>query len=221
VLGPGLSYPPITLTVNVAGNAGPTVTNVVTVSGGGDTSAGNNTASDPTAIAVVDPAFIDLTVTKAHENLTVGQTGVTYTVTVTNVGTAATVGTVIVTDEIPAGLTATALSGPGWACAVTPARCTRSDPLAPGASYPPITVTVTVDAGAGPTVTNVVTVSGGGDTITGNNTASDPTAISSVPIPLLSPAGLVVLVALLVLAGATSLRARQRARVVADEAGRR
>jgi len=60
--------------------------------------------------------------------------------------------------------------------------CARSDALAPGAGYPPITLTVEVAAGAGPTVTNVVTVSGGGDTSTGNNTATDPTTITSCRI---------------------------------------
>ncbi len=40
----------ITLTVNVASNAPPTVTNTATVSGGGDTNAANDSASDPTTV---------------------------------------------------------------------------------------------------------------------------------------------------------------------------
>jgi len=49
-LGAGLSYPVITLTVNVAGNAPPSVTNTVTVSGGSETNTTNNTASDVATI---------------------------------------------------------------------------------------------------------------------------------------------------------------------------
>ena len=61
---------------------------------------------------------------------------------------------------------------------------TRSDALAKGASYPPITVTVNVAADAPASVVNTVQVSGGGETNTGNDTANDPTTItppSSVP----------------------------------------
>ncbi|HSP17685.1 MAG TPA: hypothetical protein VLV78_23270 [Thermoanaerobaculia bacterium] len=44
------SYPAITVTVDVANNAPASLTNQATVSGGGDTSAANNTASDVVAI---------------------------------------------------------------------------------------------------------------------------------------------------------------------------
>jgi hypothetical protein len=58
VLAAGASYPPITLTVNVAGSAPASVTNVATVAGGGETNPSNDTASDPTIIAVlVAPRF--------------------------------------------------------------------------------------------------------------------------------------------------------------------
>ena len=108
-----------------------------------------------------------------------GQT-VTFTVTVTNVGTSPSSGTVTVTETPPAGLTITALSGTGWTCTVATRTCTRSDALAPAASYPEITVTTTVGASVAPgTVTNSAVVSGGGDSNPGNNTASDPTTITS------------------------------------------
>src|SRR3984893_252549 len=48
-LGSAAGYPPITLTVNVAGNA-TTGTNTATVSGGGDTVNSNDTANDPTVV---------------------------------------------------------------------------------------------------------------------------------------------------------------------------
>ena len=50
----------------------------------------------------------------------------------------------------------------------------------PGGSYPEITVTASVGANVAPgTVTNTAVVAGGGDTNTGNNTATDPTVITS------------------------------------------
>ncbi len=49
-----------------------------------------------------------------------------------------------VSDTLPAGLTATAISGTGWSCTLSTLTCTRSDALAAGAIYPPITVTVNV-----------------------------------------------------------------------------
>src|SRR5262249_37458762 len=47
----GASYPPITVTVNIASSAPSAVTNVAVVSGGGETNAANDTASDVTTIA--------------------------------------------------------------------------------------------------------------------------------------------------------------------------
>src|SRR4051812_45502334 len=94
----------------------------------------------------------------------------TLTLTVRNAGADPTSGTVTVTDPLPAGLTALTndynagagpvpASGPGWTCTGT--TCTRSDALAPGASYPPIKVTVRTANTAPDTVTNTPTVSGG------------------------------------------------------------
>ena len=55
--------------------------------------------------------------------------------------------------------------------------CSRSDALAPGASYEPVTITVNVAASAPASVTNTATISGGGDVNTTNNTATDVTTI--------------------------------------------
>jgi hypothetical protein len=49
-LAPGGSYPPITLTVNIPINIQNNFTNTATVSGGGETNTGNNTASDPVSL---------------------------------------------------------------------------------------------------------------------------------------------------------------------------
>ena len=126
-LAAGASFAPITLTVNVAANAPGSVTNTASVSGGADGSTNNNSASDPTTIV----GSADLQLTKSHAGVfTPGQTGATYTLTVRNSGTAASIGTVTVTDTVPAGLTATAIVGSGWTCTQPAGPCSRSDALA-------------------------------------------------------------------------------------------
>jgi len=71
-------------------------------------------------------------------NFVQGQTGATYTVTVSNDPAAtATSGTVTVTENMPTGLTLVSMAGTGWNC--SGATCTRSDVLNPGSSFPPIT----------------------------------------------------------------------------------
>ena len=136
---------------------------------------------------VIDPpptGASDLTIAKTHTpGIAIPGETVTYTVTVSNVGSAPSSGTVTVTETPPPGLTVTALSGAGWTCTVATRTCTRSDALAPGVSYSSITVTTSVGAGAAPgTVTNIAVVSGGGDPNTTNNTATDPTIIAA-PAP--------------------------------------
>lgn len=125
------------------------------------------------------PTEPDLTIAKTHVgNFTQGDVGKSYSIIVTNVGGAATTGAVTVTDSLPAGLTATAISGTGWTTTLGTLTATRSDALAAGASYPTLTITVSVSASAAASVTNTANVSGGGETITINNTATDPTTIS-------------------------------------------
>ena len=109
----GSSYPAITVTVNVANNAAASVTNTANVSGGGETNTANDSATDPTTVNQLP----DLTIVKSHTgNFSQGQVGATYSITVTNSGFSATSGTVTVTDTLPSGLTATAISGTGWTC---------------------------------------------------------------------------------------------------------
>ena len=63
--------------------------------------------------------------------------------------------TVTVTDAVPTGLTVVSASGPGWTCSGTRTRtCTRTDTLAPHASYPPITIAVTAPTNAPGVVSN-------------------------------------------------------------------
>jgi hypothetical protein len=202
----------ITLTVNVASNAAPSVTNSAAVSGGGEVNTANDTANDPTTIAP-QAGVADLTIAKTHfGNFTQGQTGATYTITVSNGGTGPTSGTVTVTETVPSGLTATAINGTGWSCIQPSGPCTRSDVLAAGASYPVITLTVNVASNAPSSVTNSATVAGGGEVNTINDTANDPTTIVApgavVPIPVISSFGWAVMVALLLITGIAAMRRR-------------
>jgi uncharacterized repeat protein (TIGR01451 family) len=106
--------------------------------------------------------------------VTPGQTA-TYTLTVSNVGDAPTRGEVVVEDPMPATISFGPPAGPGWACTQTPAfevRCTRSDPLAPGASYPPITIAGTILSVPPLGLINTSIVSGGGDVNKSNNAAT-------------------------------------------------
>ncbi len=171
------SDPAITVTVNVSTSATSPQNNTATVSGGGDVNPNDNTSTDMTTIV----AGSDLTITKSHSGSFVqGQTGVTYTIAATNSGIGPTVGTVTIVDTLPTGLTATAMTGTGWNCTLGTLTCTRSDVLAASSSYPAIILTVNVAANAPSSVTNMATVSGGGETYTAN-TASDITTIIPPP----------------------------------------
>ncbi len=83
-------------------------------------------------------------------------------------------------DSNLTGLSLVSMFGTGWTCGPpNPANtCTRSDALAPGASYPPITVLVNVGVNATSPQVNTVSVSGGGSA-TAN--ASDSTVITPAP----------------------------------------
>jgi uncharacterized repeat protein (TIGR01451 family) len=120
-----------------------------------------------------------LGITKTHTgNFTVGQTG-DYTITVSNAGALPTVGTVTVNDFLPFGMTATAINATGWTCSQLPTtfvNCTRADVLAVAASYPAITVTVSIDSNVSANVTNSANVTGGGDLST--HFANDFTTIN-------------------------------------------
>src|SRR5262249_36966763 len=109
-----------------------------------------------------------------------------YTLKTNNIGTGSTSGTVTVTDTLPTGLSATAITGSGWTCTLATLTCTRSDALAAGANYPDITLTVNVAGNAPSSVTNSATVSGGRETNTSNDSASYVTGIVSAAGPPVS-----------------------------------
>ena len=157
----------------IADGAQNNTTSAVTSSEGG---------TGPAASASVTVLAADLTIAKSHAgNFRQGQTGATYSIIASNQGLAPTVGTVSVTDSLPAALTATAIAGSGWTCTLATLTCSRADALINGASYPAITLTANVSGVAPTSVTNTAVVSGGGESTTSNDTATDLTNIDVVP----------------------------------------
>ena len=185
LLGAGNTYQAIIVTVSVGATAtSPQVNSVVVSTAAAESNTGNNTANDSTVIST-SSLLPDLTIGKSHVgSFAQGSTGNTYSVTVSNggAGDKAAGSSVTVTDAPPSGLTITAMSGTGWSCTILP-TCTRTDLLAPGGSYPAITVTVSVGATATSPQVNSVVVSTGGESNAGNNTANDSTVITSAPLP--------------------------------------
>jgi len=153
-------------TINVtpqASTAGTTVTNVASVTGGGDPDcvAAGDCVSPPVDTTIGAP---NLVIAKSGPaNATVG-VAYAYTLTVTNTGVSATADATVI-DTVPAGLTINSVV-PGF-CAAAGQNVTCTIPqvdLAVGASPVVITINVTPQAStAGTTVTNVASVTGGGD----------------------------------------------------------
>ncbi|HEX3093918.1 MAG TPA: hypothetical protein VHW72_14895, partial [Candidatus Angelobacter sp.] len=140
----------------------------------------NEGGTGNTATATVDVVTPDLTIAKIHSgNFLRPQTGATYTITVSNVGPVDSTALITMDDSLPAGLTATDISGLNWNCTLSPLQCTRGDVLVAGTSFEPITLTVNVANNAASSVTNTARVSGGGESNTANDTASDLTQIDA------------------------------------------
>ncbi len=101
VLGASASYPMITIFVNIASDAGPSLTNTATVSGGGDATPGNDTASNTVAIAQTSSE----TLTGAISSKTGAQNARVWVVTVANTAASAAAGAQIT------GITLTQIGG--------------------------------------------------------------------------------------------------------------
>ncbi len=142
--------------------------------GGGGNNGSNGGGGQPTA-----PSLAVSAVTQG--NFSSGQQGASYNINVSNKGNAATSGTVTIVDP-PTGFTVTSISGAGWTCTLSTTTCTRSDALAPGQSYPPITVKGNVTAANGTSVTIALSASGGGTSAPGTSTPSVTVAAPALSI---------------------------------------
>ena len=166
-----------------------TVSNTASVTGGGDpdcASAGS-CVSTPVDTPVVASS---LAIVKSGPAIAVVGVPYDYTVTVTNNGTAATSVIATVTDVVPAGLTigtlpAGCVTNPSGSQTVECAIAAGLSNVAPdnAASY---TIRVTPTASAGTSVSNIASVSGGGDPdcAAGCNSQSVDTTVNAPAIQI-------------------------------------
>jgi uncharacterized repeat protein (TIGR01451 family) len=161
----GVSYPAITVTVSVP-TVGVSVINNASVTGvATDANVANNLAQD--AVTIVPPLRPDLTITKTHTGSFVQGGAGTFLLHVSNIGHAdVAANSSVRVNEFPgptSGLTVTSMTGTGWACLPpfdSPSGgCVRNDTLAAGASYPLITVTVSIAPNAPASALNIANVS--------------------------------------------------------------
>lgn len=153
----GSAYPPLIVNMNVAQNAPATVSNSGSVSYGASLRANSNVIN-----VTIDPAPV-LSAKKTHVgDFIQGQPG-TWVVAITNTSTLSTAGVLTVTDSLPSGFTLDSFSGVDWTCSgATSVDCKNSDIVAGGLAYPTLNLVVNVPSSAPPTVSNTVSVSGGG-----------------------------------------------------------
>jgi hypothetical protein len=186
----GSAYPTLTLNVNVSPVSPSTISNSVTVSGGG---AASNTASDT---ITVDSAPI-LSITKSHSGTFTQGSTAQWTIQVFDISAnGATSGTVTVTDTLPAGYTLNSYTSTSslWTCAGPNAiTCTATPGIAAGVGST-IVLTVNVPANSPLSVSNVAQTYGGGDLVhTSPATAVysniDNAAVAQVPAAIALTSG--------------------------------
>ncbi len=171
----------ITINVSVASGSGQ-VTNQATLTNANDTNGANNLAT--ATGTVTTGAQPDTTITKTHSGtgFTIGTNG-TYTLTASNMGTAAATGTITVTDVLPPQLSFVSGGGGGFTCTASGQTVTCSNPAGLAANTnAPITLTVGVAGPVNPALTNTATISvAPNDANTGNQSGSDTVAINNAP----------------------------------------
>jgi uncharacterized repeat protein (TIGR01451 family) len=170
---------------------------------------------------VVAAGGTDLVVAKSHSgNFTVGVNGI-YTIAVSNIGGTASSGVITVSDLLNPNacfgcsggrdFQFVSVMGTGWSCSTQHGfpsdwilvTCSSTTVIVAGGSSTPITLTVIPNMSG--TVTNTVSVSGGGDTVLSNNTADDVTVVAAA-VPTLPQWALIALTGLLAVAGFIALR---------------
>jgi hypothetical protein len=146
-----------------------------------------NSFSVPGVVQILLGTSQGLNAVMTHDaNFAAGQSGATYNLVVSNgPPSAATSGTITVTENVPQYLTLLSMAGNGWTCPNQTDYCWRSDPLPAGGSYPAISIAVGVASNAPVSVTNQATVTYAG----ASSTASDFTTIlsSSCDLTVLGP----------------------------------
>ena len=146
--------------VTPTASAVPSVTNTASVSGGGDPTCPAAARCSSTVVTPVNAPALTMTKTASAASFSIG-TPASYTLQVSNTGTAATTAVSTITDTVPSGLTLGTLPA-GCTAAGQTVTCTIAAGLAAGSSTS-FVIPVTPTASAVPSVTNTASVSGGGD----------------------------------------------------------
>ncbi|TXI48158.1 MAG: DUF11 domain-containing protein, partial [Lysobacter sp.] len=181
----------LTIACTVSAATAASITNTATVvpptgttdpdcSGAPVTCAGGNTASAGTT---VNRPQLTLTKTATPSPFVVGQAA-SYTLQLSNTGTAATTAVATITDTIPAGLTIGTLPA-GCTAAGQTVTCTVAAGLAAGGSTS-FVIPVTPTIAATPSVTNTASVSGGGDPTCPAAARCTPSITTTVNAPQLT-----------------------------------
>jgi len=184
------SSSPFSLVVSVTSAAAPAGNNTATVTAlSPDPTPANNSAADATSIFSPGPGA-DLSITGSHTGtFGFGQMG-QYTLLVKNNGPAAASGPVVVTDQLPTGLTFVSGVAPGWLCSANrqAVTCTSAAAMPAGASS---TIALTIKlAQSACVLTNTASVSSvTPDPVLANNSSSDPTAVQCSVSPPISGGG--------------------------------
>jgi hypothetical protein len=144
-LDPGSSYPPVTITVAIPATASGQVSATAVTSTPGDTGTQPESAQSTASITPLAPA---ITVAVTAQPVVAGDPATVTLVATDNPDAGPVTGPTHVTFNVPPGYTATSAAGPGWTCTISgqTVSCTRPDPLQPGGSFPPVTVTMTTPA---------------------------------------------------------------------------
>ncbi len=178
----------ITLTVAVGRAAAPGVTNSASVSSPTtDPVPANNTDTDPTEVPLAD-----LSISKRLEGTLVANSTVTYVLEATNLGPSPSGAPIVITDDLPAGLTFVDATSTSASCTsigqVVTCRSTAS--VAVG-QVVRVDLRVRVTATAGSAIVNNATVTGDPsfgssvptDPATSNNAVSTPSSVVSSNLP--------------------------------------
>src|ERR1700687_382400 len=181
-IAPGATAGNITLTVTINSNASGSISNTATVSDPGDTDAADKSS---TATVILAP---DLSITKSHfGNFTAWANG-TLTISVNNIGSGATAGTITVSDILPSTFAYVSATGTGWTCqnAAQSVTCTNAGLIARGAATASVTLTIGVSNTASGSISNTATVSDPGDTDVSDKSSTDTVIVNAAPPPDLS-----------------------------------
>src|SRR6202034_2174959 len=185
----GASFPPVTIVVTIPGGSPSSVSPTGSV-----TTTGQPTPSQapPVSIPVtkaVPPPHLSTTITPVGTFTSPG-TG-TYQANVSDAADAGPPpGPTTETFNVPAGQTVTSASGDGWKCAVSGqlVTCTTDATVQPGASFPPVTIAVTIPGGSPSSVSPTGSVTTTGQPVPSSAPpVTVPISPASNPTPPVSP----------------------------------